>query len=293
MNFFLQLLFAGISQGAVYALIAYGFNVTYWTLKVVNFAHGSCLMISVMLSLAAYRLGLPIVVAMLCGILATGVMVGILERIAVRPVLNRASGMGWVVSTLGAGIVLQALATLIWGTQAMAFPPFLFESTDYVTLLGVQLSLQLVLICVAALLVMLGLETLVRRTIWGKVLRAAAFDQESARLRGIPVQRVVTASFIVSGVLAGLAGVLIAPISGIDPGFGLNLMIKGFVAAVVGGLGSSLGAMLGGLAVGVIELFVGGYISTAWRNGVVFVLLLLVLMIHPQGLLGHKPAVKV
>ena len=293
MNFFLQLLFAGISQGAVYALIAYGFNVTYWTLKVVNFAHGSCLMISVMLSLAAYRLGLPIVVAMLCGILATGVMVGFLERIAVRPVLNRASGMGWVVSTLGAGIVLQALATLIWGTQAMAFPPFLFESTDYVTLLGVQLSLQLVLICVAALLVMLGLETLVRRTIWGKVLRAAAFDQESARLRGIPVQRVVTASFIVSGVLAGLAGVLIAPISGIDPGFGLNLMIKGFVAAVVGGLGSSLGAMVGGLAVGVIELFVGGYISTAWRNGVVFVLLLLVLMIHPQGLLGRKPTVKV
>lgn len=293
MNFFLQLLFAGISQGAVYALIAYGFNVTYWTLKVVNFAHGSCLMISVMLSLAAYRLGLPIVVAMLCGILATGVMVGFLERIAVRPVLNRASGMGWVVSTLGAGIVLQALATLIWGTQAMAFPPFLFESTDYVTLLGVQLSLQLVLVCVAALLVMLGLETLVRQTIWGKVLRAAAFDQESARLRGIPVQRVVTASFIVSGALAGLAGVLIAPISGIDPGFGLNLMIKGFVAAVVGGLGSSLGAMVGGLAVGVIELFVGGYISTAWRNGVVFLLLLLVLMIHPQGLLGHKPAVKV
>ena len=189
--------------------------------------------------------------------------------------------------------MLQALATLIWGTQAMAFPPFLFESTDYVTLLGVQLSLQLVLVCVAALLVMLGLETLVRQTIWGKVLRAAAFDQESARLRGIPVQRVVTASFIVSGALAGLAGVLIAPISGIDPGFGLNLMIKGFVAAVVGGLGSSLGAMVGGLAVGVIELFVGGYISTAWRNGVVFVLLLLVLMIHPQGLLGHKPAVKV
>ena len=293
MAFFLQLLFAGISQGAIYALIAYGFNVTYWTLKVVNFAHGSCLMISVMLSLAAYRIGLPILLAMLCGIGITALMVGVLERIAVRPVLKRANGMGWVVSTLGAGIVLQALATLIWGTQAMAFPSFLFESTDYLTLLGVQVSLQLVLVCVAALLVMLVLEALVRRTIWGKVLRAAAFDPESARLRGIPVQRVVTLSFVVSGALAGLAGVLIAPISGIDPGFGLNLMIKGFVAAVVGGLGSSLGAMLGGLAVGVIELFVGGYISTAWRNGVVFLLLLLVLMAHPQGLLGRKASVKV
>ena len=293
MGFFLQLLFAGISQGAIYALIAYGFNVTYWTLKVVNFAHGSCLMISVMLSLAAYKTGLPILVAMLCGIGITALMVGVLERIAVRPVLQRANGMGWVVSTLGAGIVLQALATLIWGTQAMAFPSFLFESTDYLTLLGIQVSLQLVLVCVAALLVMLVLEALVRRTIWGKVLRAAAFDPESARLRGIPVQRVVTVSFVVSGALAGLAGVLIAPISGIDPGFGLNLMIKGFVAAVVGGLGSSLGALLGGLAVGVIELFVGGYISTAWRNGVVFLLLLLVLMAHPQGLLGRKASVKV
>ena len=293
MGFFLQLLFAGISQGAIYALIAYGFNVTYWTLKVVNFAHGSCLMISVMLSLAAFKIGLPILVAMLCGIGITALMVGVLERIAVRPVLNRANGMGWVVSTLGAGIVLQALATLIWGTQAMAFPSFLFESTDYLTLLGIQVSLQLVLVCVAALLVMLVLEALVRRTIWGKVLRAAAFDPESARLRGIPVQRVVTVSFVVSGALAGLAGVLIAPVSGIDPGFGLNLMIKGFVAAVVGGLGSSLGAMLGGLAVGVIELFVGGYISTAWRNGVVFLLLLLVLMAHPQGLLGRKASVKV
>lgn len=293
MNFFLQMLFAGISQGAIYALIAYGFNVTYWTLKVVNFAHGSCLMISVMLSLAAFKLGMPVLPAMLCGIAATGALVAVLERIAVRPVLKRTSGMGWVVSTLGAGIVLQALATLIWGTQAMAFPPFLYESTDYLALFGVQVSMQLVLVCVAALAVMLVLEALVRTTIWGKVLRAAAFDPESARLRGIPVQRVVTISFVVSGALAGLAGVLIAPISGIEPGFGLNLMIKGFVAAVVGGLGSSTGAMLGGLVVGVIELMVGGYISTAWRNGVVFLLLLLVLMVHPHGLLGRKATVKV
>ena len=293
MIFFLQLLFAGISQGAIYALIAYGFNVTFWTLKVVNFAHGSCLMIAVMLTLTAYKLGMPLWLAMLCGIAATGIMVGVLERIAVRPVLHRGNGMGWVVSTLGAGIVLQALATLIWGTQAMAFPSFLFGPTDYVPLFGVQLSLQLVLVVVTALVVMLGLEAVVRFTMWGKVLRATAYDPDSARLRGIPVQRVITTSFVVSGALAGLAGVLIAPISGIDPAFGLNLMIKGFVAAVVGGLGSSLGAMVGGLVVGVVELFVGGYVSSAWRNGVVFALLLAVLMFRPWGFLGHKAVVKV
>ncbi len=293
MDFFLQLLFAGIAQGAIYALIAYGFNVTYWTLKVVNFAHGSCLMIAVMLSLTVHRAGLPIALAMVCGIAATALLVAVLERIAVRPAMERGGGMGWVVSTLGAAVVLQALASLIWGTQAMAFPPFLFESTDYVEIAGVQVSLQLVLVCVAALAVMLGMEAMVRFSIWGKVLRAAAFDPESARLRGIPVRRVVVLSFVVSGALAGLAGVLVAPISGIEPAFGLNLMIKGFAAAVVGGLGSSVGALAGGLVVGIIELFVGGYISSAWRNGVVFMLLLMTLMMRPQGVLGRKTVVKV
>lgn len=293
MDFFLQLLFAGISQGAIYALIAYGFNVTFWTLKVVNFAHGSCLMIAVMLSLQVHQLGAPIAVATMCGIAATAGLVGILERVAVRPVMGRGNAMGWVVSTLGAGIVLQALATLIWGTQARAFPSILFESTDYVQWLGVQVSLQLVLIVLTAIAAMAVLETVVRFTLWGKVLRATAFDPESARLRGIPVQRVVTVSFVVSGALAGLAGVLVAPVSGIDPGFGLNLMIKGFVAAVVGGLGSSVGAMAGGLVVGIIELFVGGYVSSQLRNGVVFALLLAVLMLRPSGLLGYKAVVKV
>lgn len=293
MNFFLQLLFAGIAQGAIYALIAYGFNVTYWTLKVVNFAHGSCLMIAVMLSLAAHRLGMPIGLAMLCGIAATALLVAALERIAVRPALERGGGMGWVVSTLGAAVVLQSIATLTWGTQAMAFPPFLFDPTDYAELAGVQVSLQLALVCGAALAVMMGMEGVVRLTIWGKVLRAAAYDPESARLRGIPVRRVVVLSFAASGALAGLAGVLVAPISGIEPAFGLNLMIKGFAAAVVGGLGSSTGALAGGLVVGIIELFVGGYVSSAFRNGVVFMLLMLTLMFRPQGVLGRQAVVKV
>ncbi|MGE0798379.1 MAG: branched-chain amino acid ABC transporter permease [Lautropia sp.] len=292
MSFFLQLFLTGLCQGAIYALIAYGFNVTFWTVKVVNFAHGSCLMIAVMVSLAAFNAGMPLAIAVALGIAFTAALVGVLERIAVRPVLSRGGGMGWVVSTLGAGIVLQAIASLVWGTQTRAFPPILFETTDYLAVAGIQLSLQMVLILAVALLVMLIIETLLRFSVWGKVLRATAFDPESARMRGIPVQQVVTLSFVASGALAGLAGVLIAPVSGIDPAFGLHLMIKGFAAAVIGGLGSSLGALVGGLAVGIIELLVGGYISTAWRNGVVFLLLLLVLVVQPRGLLGLKQTVK-
>lgn len=292
MNFFLQMVFAGLSQGAIYALIAYGFNITFWTVKVVNFAHGSFLMLCVMLSLAAFQAGAPLALALAGGIVATALLVAGLERVAVRPVLHHGSGMGWVVSTLGTGIVLQALASLIWGAQAMAFPPVIFGPTDYLPVFGVRLSLQLLLIVAAAVAVMAALEYVRRRTLWGKALRAAAADPDAARLRGIPVQRYVTASFLISGALAGLAGILIAPISGIEPSFGLNLMIKGFVAAVVGGLGSSVGALVGGLLVGLIELFVGGYVSSAWRNGVVFALLIAVLMARPQGLLGREAAVK-
>lgn len=292
MNFFLQLVFAGLSQGAIYALIAYGFNVTYWTARVVNFAHGSVLMFGVMLSLAAVTAGVPLVLALPLGIAAMALLGLGLERVAVRPVLRSGSGMGWVVSTLGAGIVLQAVASLIWGGQALAFPPVLFGPTDYLTVGDIHLSLQLLLIFAVSLAVMAVLEWVRRRTLWGRALRAAAADPDAARLRGISVQRFVSLSFVISGALAALAGVLVAPISGIDPSFGLNLMIKGFVAAVVGGLGSSVGAFTGGLLVGLIELFVGGYVSSALRNGVVFVLLIAVLMARPQGLLGRAVAVK-
>lgn len=293
MDFFLQLLFAGISRGAVYALIAHGFNVTYWTLRVVNFAHGSFLMIAVMLSLAAHKAGVPLVVALVVGISSTAVLVGVLERVSVRPVLRFPGGMGWIVSTLGAGIVLQALATLLWGAQATAFPPVVFDSTDYVRVLGVQLSAQLLLVLVAALAVMIALEVVMRRTLWGKVFRATAFDPDCARLRGIPVRRVVTASFVLSGALAGLAGVLIAPVTGIDPAFGIDLMLKGFVAAVVGGMGSSIGALAGGAVVGVIELLVGGYVSSSARNAVAFLLLIVILVVRPTGLFGKRAVVKV
>ena len=293
MEFFLLLAFAGLSQGAIYTLIAHGFNVTYSTLKVVNFAHGSFLMIAVMLSLAAFRASLPLPLALGIGMCATAAMAGLLELVAIRPVLRQPGGMGWVVSTLGAAITLQSLAALIWGTQAMAFPAVVFDSTDYVAIAGTRLSLQLVMIFVVATAVMLLLEWVVRYTVWGKILRATSFDPDAALLKGIPVQAVVTASFVLSGGLAGLAGVLIAPISGIEPAFGLNLMIKGFVAAVIGGMGSSLGAFVGGMVVGLTELMVGGYFSSAWRDGVVFLLLIAMLMFRPRGLFGKRPEVKV
>jgi branched-chain amino acid transport system permease protein len=261
--------------------------------RVVNFGHGSFLMMAVMAALALRQAGMPLWLAIAGGLALSGVMGFILEVVAVRPLLRQGSGMGWVVSTLGAGIVLQAIATEVWGTQTKAFPAIVFESTDYVPLLGVQLSAQLLLAFAAALVIMVVFEVFIRFTLLGRAMMATAADAECARTMGINTRWMISLAFVLSGLLAGVAGILIAPFTGIDPAFGLELMIKGFVAAVVGGMGSSAGALVGGIFVGLLELLVGGYISSAARNGVVFSALIVVLAVRPQGLLGRRLVVKV
>jgi branched-chain amino acid transport system permease protein len=291
--FLLELVTAGISLGAVYALVAHGYNITFWALRVVNFGHGSFLMMAVMVALALVNAGLPLGAAIGAGLALSAGMGWVLELVAVRPLIRAGTGMGWVVSTLGAGIVLQAVATEVWGTQSKAFPAIVFESTDYVKVLGVQLSAQLLLVFGVAILVMVVFEFFIRFTLLGRAMMATAADPDCARTMGINTRRMISLAFILSGFLAGLAGILIAPLTGIDPAFGLELMIKGFVAAVVGGMGSSTGALVGGIFVGLLELLIGGYISSAARNGVVFSVLIVVLAVRPQGFLGKRVVVKV
>ncbi len=291
--FLLELVTAGISLGAVYALVAHGYNITFWASRVVNFGHGSFLMMAVMAALALVNAGIPLWSAILGGLALSAGMGYLLELVAVRPLIRARSGVGWVVSTLGAGIVLQAIATEAWGTRTRAFPAIIFESTDYVKLGGVQLSAQLLLAFVAAIVVMVVFELFIRFTLLGRAMKATAADPECARTMGINTRRMISLAFVLSGLLAGLAGILIAPFTGIDPAFGLELMIKGFAAAVIGGMGSSGGALVGGVFVGLLELLVGGYISSAARNGVVFSILIVVLAVRPQGLLGKRLVVKV
>lgn len=293
MNFFLQLLMQGIALGTVYALVGQGLNVTFWTLRVVNFAHGAFLMIGVFLALSAVRAGLPLVFALLTGVGCVAVLGALLERVAVRPVLRQTGSMGWIVSTLGAAIVIQGIAGLVYGPQVQSFPGIIFQPSDVVSVAGIRMSLQLLLLAGVALVVLGLFEIIVRRTIWGMVLQATSYDAESARLRGIRVEAVITTSFVISAALAALGGVLIAPITGISPDFGFALLLSGFAAAVVGGMGSSLGTLIGGVTVGVAELLVGGYVSTSAQSAVAFVILIGILMIRPRGLFGKPELVKV
>jgi branched-chain amino acid transport system permease protein len=202
--------------------------------------------------------------------------------------------MGWAVSTLGVGIVLQGCAALWFGSQAVAFPDVIFSVMDEVVIFGVHVSLQYVAVLVLAVLLVLGFEALVRTTVWGRAMRAVSMDPDLAAVIGIPVRTIVLGSYIASGVLAGISGILVAQIGGtVDPAFGFELVIFGFVAAVLGGMGSTTGALLGGIVAGVLQQMVGGYVSTAAQHGIAFALLVLILVVRPQGLFGMREVVKV
>jgi branched-chain amino acid transport system permease protein len=294
LQFALELIFTGLCVGAVYSLIALGFNITFWTTKVVNFGHGPFIMFCSMLVLSFLMKGLPWIVSIPIGFSIIIFLGFILERFSIRPLLKYPTSMGWIVSTLGVGLFLQALASKIWGAQALAFPPFIFEATDYISIFGIQLSAQYLLVLVMALVIMLLMEVVINKTIWGKAMKAVAHDPNFARVMGIKSKLVMTLSFMISALLAGVAGILVAPIYGtITPEFGMNIMVLGFVAAVLGGIGSSKGALFGGLTLGVIEKLVGGYISTSAEHGVAFLILIIILALKPDGFFGVKVVQKV
>ena len=291
-DFFFSLLLAGVSVGAVYALIALGLNLTFWTTKTLNFGQGSLMMLCAMVTVFLSSQGLAITLAVLGSFFLIGAIGMFIERWTVRPALKTSGGsMGWVVSTLGFGIFLQGLAAKYFGSQAMAFPDIVFSAQDFVVVFGQFISLQYLVVLVVAMALILALELFVRKTIWGQAVHAVSQDPELALVQGIPVRRLILLSFVISSILAGVAGVLIAQIGGtVDPAFGFDLVLLGFVSAVLGGMGSSIGALAGGLVVGILSKLVGGYISTAAEHGIAFALLMLALALRPQGLFG-KPEV--
>ena len=294
MGFAASLILGGISVGAVYALIALGLNLTFLTTRTLNFGQGSLMMLAAVSAVLLAGIGANLYVGLLGGIVLVGVVAALTESIAIRPIAKVGGSMGWVVTTLGVGIFLQGFVAKFFGSQALAFPSFLFSARDFVSIGGVRLSAQYLAIFVIALVLVIAFELFLKRTAWGRALQAVALDPDLASVMGIPVRRVVMLSFVGSGVLAGVAGVLVAQITGtVDAAFGFNLLILGFVAAVLGGIGNTWGALLGGVFLGVVEKLVGGYISTAAEQGIAFALLMVALAVRPHGLLGEKEVVKV
>ena len=294
MNFTLQLVFAGVCVGSTYALIAMGLSLTFWTTRTMNFGQGSLLMVGAVAATTLITAKLPPALAVVAGTLLTAVLMIVVERIAIRPLIKSGESMGWVVSTLGFGLFLQGFVAKFFGSQAIVFPSLMFNSQDFVKILGIQVSAQYLAVLALSVALMVAMELFLRRSRWGRAVRAVSHDAEVAALAGIPVRRIVVLSFAASGLLAGLAGIMVSQITGtVEPQFGFHLIILGFVAAVFGGMGSIVGALIGGIALGIAEKLAGGFISTAFGDVMAFAILMVILAIRPQGLFGQREVVKV
>jgi branched-chain amino acid transport system permease protein len=287
---FLQFLFSGITVGAIYALVALGFSLIYNASHVINFAQGEFVMIGGMATVFIAAEGVPLPLAGLAAI-ALAVAIGLaIERFGVRPARG-ASVVTLIIITIGASIFLRGLAGLLLDKNFHSLPAFSGERP--LRLAGATLLPQSLWVLGTTLLVALLLWLFFGRTLTGKAILASAHNRLAAQLVGIDTRHVMRLSFGLAGALGALGGILIAPIAPTHFQVGVMLGLKGFAAAILGGLGSGPGALLGGLAIGIAESMSAGYLSSAYKDAVAFVIILLVLFVRPSGLLGRAPGDRV
>ncbi len=280
----LQFVFAGITSGAVYALIALGFCVVHNTIGIVNFVQVDFVSLGGMFMFSGlFWVGLPMVVALPGAVAAVTVVGVVVERIGIRPSRSQ-HHLVLIFLTIGISIILRGVMKLVWGKNRMAVPP-LFDDTP-LRVAGATILPQAVAILVITALAIGLLLLFFHGTRLGLAMRAVASNQAAAEVVGIPVGRVKAASFALAGGLGGLAGVLVTPITTLSYDVGVLLGLKGFAAAILGGFGSFPGAVLGGVILGLLESLSAGYWSSAYKDVAAFVVLLLVLFVRPKGLLG-------
>jgi len=287
---FLQYLFSGLTVGSTYALAALGFTIIFNASRVINFAQGEFLMIGGMAAVYFLGIGLPLPLAIVAAVILA-VLTGLaLEKFAVEPAKN-AEVLGLIIITIGASIFLRGLAQVFWGKEFHALPPF---SGDQPIMIGGAAVLpQTLWVFGVTLAIVAILAWFFNRTRLGKAILATSCNPDAARMMGINTQFILFISFGLSALLGAIAGIIIAPITLTSYDIGVMLGLKGFVAAVLGGLGSSVGAVAGGLLLGLAEAMAAGYISSDYKDAVPFIIILLILFFMPSGLFGARGAERV
>ncbi|HEX6081789.1 MAG TPA: branched-chain amino acid ABC transporter permease [Methylomirabilota bacterium] len=286
-----QLLVTGLALGSMYGLVALGYHITWATSRTMNFSQGHAVMVGAVVAWAlVVALGWPLPLGLVATLLALAAFGAVIERVAVRPFF-RASSPAWLLSTIACGIIAENVAQLLFGKDARAFPSSLTQRPILVG--GAGFYPQEVLIPVVGLGLMALVQLFYHRTRYGRQLKAVAWNAEAAGLMGINVPRAVMASYALSALLAGVAGVLLAPLLNVAPTMGTIIGLKAFAVAIIGGLASAPGIVLAGLGYGLLEAVVAGYVSTGAREIVGFALVIAVLVVRPWGLLGAPPARRV
>jgi branched-chain amino acid transport system permease protein len=280
----LQFFFSGLTVGAVYGLVALGFTFIYNASDIINFAQGEFVMLGGMPTVFLTLAGLPLPLAALLAIVATIVVGLALHRFAVEPA-SGASPVVLIIITIGASIFLRGVAQVIFDKRFHSLPPVL--GSDPVWIGGAAILPHSLVVLAGAAVIVVLLWAFIDRTLVGKALIATAANRLAARLVGINTRRMVGLSFAVSAAIGAAAGILITPITLTSYDVGTLLALKGFAAAMLGGIGSALGAVIGGLLLGMIEAFSAGYLSSKYKDAAAFVVILAVLLALPQGLLGR------
>jgi len=285
---FFQLIVGALSMGSIYGLIALSYNMVFNTTNVLNFAQGELVTVGALLGFTFYVVWkLPLFLAVVLAALVVVFLAFVTERISVRPVKDVSQNFIWIMSTFGFGIALRHTAMLIWGKSPLPFPKFI-GGNEPVPVLGVLVLPQEVGIFAIIILSTIAIEIFQRKTVFGTAVRATALDREMTSLMGVNTNYIIHFSFAISGILSAVCGILVSPITFADPHMGIVLGVKGFVAAVVGGLGIAGGAILGGLFLGLIETFSATLISSLWKDVITFLVLILVILLKPSGFFGKK-----
>jgi branched-chain amino acid transport system permease protein len=281
---FLQFFFSGLTIGAIYALVALGFTLIYNASDVINFAQGEFVMIGGMVTFFAIAAGFPLPVAALCA-LVVAIAVGILLHVLAIEPAKGASPVTLIIITIGASILLRGIASVVFDKNFHSYPAF--AGTEPIRIGGATVLPQSTLVLLGTLLIVLGLWFIMHRTLIGKGMVATAANRLAARLVGINTAVIVGVSFALSAAIGAIGGILVTPITLTNYDVGTLLALKGFAAAMLGGMGHPFGAVVGGLVVGLLETFGAGYISSAYKDAIAFLVILGVLFVMPQGLFGR------
>lgn len=282
---FIQYLFTGVTIGATYALVALGFTLIYNSSHVINFAQGEFLMIGGMATVSFVGMGLPMLVAIILAVLLAGVIGVCLQRFAIAPA-KKADVVTLIIITIGASIFIRGVAQLVWGKQYHVMPNF--STNEPIMAFGAVLNSQSFWVVGIGAILVVALILFFSRTMTGKAILATSMNKDAARLVGIRTQMVLMLAFMLSALLGSIAGVIVAPITFTSYDIGIMLGLKGFVAAALGGLGSGVGAIVGGLMLGIVEAMTAGYISSDYKDAVAFSMILVVLFFMPRGLFGSR-----
>lgn len=291
----LQQLVNGITIGCTYALVAVGFSMVYGVLQLVNFAHGAFYLVGAYMMITFFvSMSIGFFPALILSLVGTGILGAMMDSFILKPIRNRSgnSGVASLIATLGMGTCITNLLIVLYGSETKAFPNVLDFGKFYIGNAIVRWNQVIIALVTIAMMILLSL--IVYRTKMGTAMRAISQNPRAAQLMGIPVNQVIMITFFIGTVCAAISGILVAMYyTSIDTAMYMAVSLKTFASAVLGGIGSLPGAMLGGMIIGVLETLVAGYISSDYREAVAFIVLIAVLLLKPSGLLGQKQVDKV